>query len=57
MKKCKGIIDPWTIGLIISIFGGTTGYIIHPPGENNDSKVAIEKNLSTDEYIAITDDQ
>jgi len=57
MKKCKGIIDPWTIGLIISIFGGATGYIIHPPGENIDSKVAIEKNQSADEYIATTDDK
>ena len=32
MKNMHGIIDPLTLGFIISLFGGITGYIVHPPG-------------------------
>jgi len=56
----RGVIDPWTLGFIISIFGGVTGLIVHPPGENNTTDPAIEykqtgktEPLETKHYTAI----
>ena len=45
MKKIRGIIDPWTLGFIISLFGGVTAYIVHPPGEKNVVESNIEKKI------------
>ena len=47
MKKIRGIIDPWTLGFIISLFGGVTAYIVHPPGENKIDESNTEKKIIT----------
>jgi len=47
MKKMRGVIDPWTLGFIISLFGGVTGLIVHPPGEKNLDESTIEKKITT----------
>jgi len=47
MKKMRGVIDPWTLGFIISLFGGVTAYIVHPPGENKIDVSNIEKKTAT----------
>jgi len=47
MKKMRGAIDPWTLGFIISLFGGVTGLIVHPPGEKNLDESTIEEKIIT----------
>lgn len=33
MKNMRGIVDPWTLGFIISLFAGGSSYIAHQAGE------------------------
>ena len=47
MKKMRGVIDPWTLGFIISLFGGVTGYILHPPGEQKNIEPNQMKQKTT----------
>lgn len=51
MKKIRGVIDPWTLGFIISIFGGVTAYIVHPPGEQNIVESKTKNTLIESEEI------
>ena len=56
MKKMRGVIDPWTLGFIISLFGGVTGYILHPPGEQKDieqNQVKQEKTIAMNEIKTV----
>ena len=56
MKKMRGIIDPWTLGFIISLFGGVTGYILHPPGEQKDieqNQIKQEKTIAMNEIKTV----
>lgn len=56
MKKMRGVIDPWTLGFIISFFGGITGYIVHPPGEQNNIEANIQQNqINREKIIAINE--
>lgn len=29
MRKMRGVIDPYTLGFLISLIGGTTAYVAH----------------------------
>ena len=56
MKKMRGFIDPWTLGFIISLFGGVTGYIVHPPGQQKDieqNKIKHEKTIAMNEIKTV----
>ena len=33
MKKMRGIIDPYSLGFLIMLIGGTTTYIVHKDDE------------------------
>lgn len=56
MRKMRGVIDPWTLGFIISFFGGITGYIVHPPGEQNNIEANIQQNqIKRAEIVAINE--
>ena len=43
----RGAIDPWTLGFFISFLDGLTGYIVHPPGEQNMIESDIEHNQNS----------
>ena len=60
MKKMRGVIDPWTLGFIISLFGGVTGYILHPPGELKDiekNQIKQEKTIAMNEIKTVVSKQ
>ena len=55
MKNMRGFIDPWTLGFIISLFGGVTGYIVHPPGEQKN--IEQEKTIATNKIKTVVSEQ
>jgi len=60
MKKMRGIIDPWTLGFIISLFGGVTGYILHPPGEQKNveqNQIEQEKTIAMNKIKTVVSKQ
>jgi len=60
MKKMRGFIDPWTLGFIISLFGGVTGYILHPPGEQKNieqNQMKQEKTIAMNEIKTVVSEQ
>ncbi len=44
MKKTKGVIDPMTLGLLLSIIGAVTGHLLH----KNDVAVTKQPEHETD---------
>jgi len=51
MKKMRGIIDPITLGFLISLIGATTAYTIHKGDTQQSSET--ETNMKTKEFVAV----
>ena len=45
MKKMRGIIDPYTLGFIIALFGSSTAYLVHT---NDDEQIQQSKTVVLD---------
>lgn len=51
MKNMRGIIDPITLGFIISLIGATTAYTIHKGDVQKSSET--ETNIKTKVFVAV----
>ena len=44
MKKMRGLLDPYTLGFLLSLIGATTAYVAH----SNDEDFSTESKKSTE---------